>query len=248
MFELKNKVAIVTGASRGIGRSVAQEISKSGAHVVCVSRSEDDLLKISKKLNNEGFSSSSFVCDVSNSNDFKKLIDDTVSKFNQVDILVNNAGITKDNLIMRMSESDWNTVIDVNLKGVFNGIKAVSRQMMKQKYGRIINISSIVGLIGNPGQANYAASKAGVIGLGKAVSKELASRNITVNTIAPGYIETEMVEDIQETVKDDLFKQIPLGRIGKPSDIATAVLYLASDEAGYITGQTLTIDGGMTSF
>tara|TARA_Y100000814_G_scaffold189854_1_gene139081 strand:+ start:254 stop:1000 length:747 start_codon:yes stop_codon:yes gene_type:complete len=248
MFKLKNKVAIVTGASRGIGRSVAQEISKSGAHVVCVSRSEDDLLKISKKLNDEGFSSSSFVCDVSNSNDFKKLIDDTVSKFNQVDILVNNAGITKDNLIMRMSESDWNTVIDVNLKGVFNGIKAVSRQMMKQKYGRIINISSIVGLIGNPGQANYAASKAGVIGLGKAVSKELASRNITVNTIAPGYIETEMVEDIQETVKDDLFKQIPLGRIGKPSDIATAVLYLASDEAGYITGQTLTIDGGMTSF
>ena len=248
MFKLKNKVAIVTGASRGIGRSVAQEISKSGAHVVCVSRSEDDLLKISKKLNNEGFSSSSFVCDVSNSNDFKKLIDDTVSKFNQVDILVNNAGITKDNLIMRMSESDWNTVIDVNLKGVFNGIKAVSRQMMKQKQGRIINISSIVGLIGNPGQANYAASKAGVIGLGKAVSKELASRNITVNTIAPGYIETDMVEDIQETVKDDLFKQIPLGRIGKPSDIATAVLYLASDEAGYITGQTLTIDGGMTSF
>ena len=247
MFKLKNKVAIVTGASRGIGRSVAQEISKSGAHVVCVSRSEDDLLKISKKLNDEGFSSSSFVCDVSNSNDFKKLIDDTVSKFNQVDILVNNAGITKDNLIMRMSESDWNTVIDVNLKGVFNGIKAVSRQMMKQKYGRIINISSIVGLIGNPGQANYAASKAGVIGLGKAVSKELASRNITVNTIAPGYIETDMVEDIQETVKDDLFKQIPLGRIGKPSDIATAVLYLASDEAGYITGQTLTIDGGMTS-
>ena len=248
MFKLKNKVAIVTGASRGIGRSVAQEISKSGAHVVCVSRSEDDLLKISKKLNDEGFSSSSFVCDVSNSNDFKKLIDDTVSKFNQVDILVNNAGITKDNLIMRMSESDWNTVIDVNLKGVFNGIKAVSRQMMKQKYGRIINISSIVGLIGNSGQANYAASKAGVIGLGKAVSKELASRNITVNTIAPGYIETEMVEDIQETVKDDLFKQIPLGRIGKPTDIATAVLYLASDEAGYITGQTLTIDGGMTSF
>ena len=248
MFKLKNKVAIVTGASRGIGRSVAQEISKSGAHVVCVSRSEDDLLKISKKLNDEAFSSSSFVCDVSNSNDFKKLIDDTVSKFNQVDILVNNAGITKDNLIMRMSESDWNTVIDVNLKGVFNGIKAVSRQMMKQKYGRIINISSIVGLIGNPGQANYAASKAGVIGLGKAVSKELASRNITVNTIAPGYIETDMVEDIQETVKDNLFKQIPLGRIGKPSDIATAVLYLASDEAGYITGQTLTIDGGMTSF
>ena len=248
MFKLKNKVAIITGASRGIGKSIAQEISKSGAHVVCVSRSEGDLLKISNKLNDEGFSSSFFVCDVSDLSDFKKLIDDTVSKFNRVDILVNNAGITKDNLIMRMPESDWDKVIDVNLKGVFNGIKAVSRQMMKQKHGRIINISSIVGLIGNPGQANYAASKAGVIGLGKAISKELASRNITVNTIAPGYIETDMVEDIQEIVKEDLFKQIPLGRIGKPSDIATAVLYLASDEAGYITGQTLTIDGGMTSF
>ena len=206
------------------------------------------MLKVSNKLNDEGFSASSFACDVSNFNDFKKLIDDTVTKFNQVDILVNNAGVTKDNLIMRMSESDWDKVININLKGVFNGIKAVSRQMMKQKYGRIINISSIVGLIGNHGQANYAASKAGVIGLGKAVSKELASRNITVNTIAPGYIETDMVEDLQETVKENLFEQIPLGRIGKPTDIATAVLYLASDEAGYITGQTLAIDGGMTTF
>ena len=161
--------------------------------------------------------------------------------------LINNAGITQDNLIMRMSESEWDKVIDVNLKGVFNGIKSVSRQMMKQKNGRIINISSIVGLIGNPGQANYAASKAGVIGLGKAISKELASRNITVNTIAPGYIETDMVEGIQEAAKEDLFNQIPLGRIGKPEEIATAVLYLASDEASYVTGQTIAIDGGMTS-
>ena len=200
MFKLKNKVAIITGASRGIGKSVAQEISKSGAHVVCVSRSEGDLLKISNELNNEGFSSSFFVSDVSDFSDFKKLIDDTVSKFNRVDILVNNAGITKDNLIMRMPESDWDKVIDVNLKGVFNGIKAVSRQMMKQKYGRIINISSIVGLIGNPGQANYAASKAGVIGLGKAVSKELASRNITVNTIAPEHLEIDF-KDTKKILK-----------------------------------------------
>ena len=148
---------------------------------------------------------------------------------------------------MRMPESEWDKVIEVNLKGVFNGLKSVSRQMMKQKYGRIINISSIVGLIGNAGQANYAASKAGVIGLGKATSKELASRNITVNTIAPGYIETEMVEGIQETAKEKLFNQIPLGRIGKPEEIASAVLYLASDEASYITGQTIAIDGGMTS-
>ena len=247
MFSLKNKVAIVTGASRGIGKSIVQKISEYGAHTVCVSRSEDELRKISNKLNENGLSSSYFACDVSNINKFKKLVDETVSKYDKIDILVNNAGITKDNLIMRMSEADWDKVIDVNLKGVFNGIKSVSRQMMKQRHGRVINISSIVGLIGNPGQANYAASKAGVIGLGKAVAKELASRNITVNTIAPGYIETDMVDDIQEEAKENLFKQIPLGRIGNPADIATAVLYLASDEASYITGQTIAIDGGMTT-
>ena len=247
MFSLKNKVAIVTGASRGIGKSIVQKISEYGAHTVCVSRSEDELRKISNKLNENGLSSSYFACDVSNINNFKKLVDETVSKYDKIDILVNNAGITKDNLIMRMSEADWDKVIDVNLKGVFNGIKSVSRQMMKQRHGRVINISSIVGLIGNPGQANYAASKAGVIGMGKAIAKELASRNITVNTIAPGYIETDMVDDIQEEAKENLFKQIPLGRIGNPADIATAVLYLASDEASYITGQTIAIDGGMTT-
>ena len=247
MFSLKNKVAIVTGASRGIGKSIAQKISEAGAHTVCVSRTKDDLQKISNELNNVGHSASTFPCDVSNLNDYKKLVEDTVSKYEKIDILINNAGITQDNLIMRMPESEWDKVIEVNLKGVFNGIKSVSRQMMKQKYGRIINISSIVGLIGNAGQANYAASKAGVIGLGKAISKELASRNITVNTIAPGYIETDMVEGIQETAKEKLFYQIPLGRIGKPEEIASAVLYLASDEASYITGQTIAIDGGMTS-
>lgn len=247
MFNLKNKVAIVTGASKGIGKSIAQKISQAGAHTICVSRSKDILMDISKKINDDGFSASYYVCDVSKINNFKELIDDTVLKYNKVDILVNNAGITKDNLIMRMSESDWDKVIDVNLKGVFNGIKSVSRQMMKQKYGRIINISSIVGLIGNPGQANYAASKAGVIGLGKAISKELASRNITVNSIAPGYIETDMVDNIQKEAKEALFKKIPLGRIGKPEEIAAAVLYLASDEASYITGQTIAVDGGMTT-
>lgn len=247
MFSLKNKVAIVTGASRGIGKSIAQKMSEAGAHLVCVSRTNDDLEKISNELNNAGYSASPYPCDVSILNDFKKLVDDTASEFGKIDILINNAGITKDNLIMRMSESEWDKVIEVNLKGVFNGIKSVSRQMMKQKYGRIINISSIVGLIGNAGQANYAASKAGVIGLGKAISKELASRNITVNTIAPGYIETDMVEGIQKAAKEKLFNQIPLGRIGKPEEIASAVLYLASDEASYITGQTIAIDGGMTS-
>ena len=199
MFKLKNKVAIVTGASRGIGRSVAQEISKSGAHVVCVSRSEDDLLKISKKLNDEGFSSSSFVCDVSNSNDFKKLIDDTVSKFNQVDILVNNAGITKDNLIMRMSESDWNTVIDVNLKGVFNGIKAVSRQMMKQKYGRIINISSVAAFAPYTNSGGmYIATKLMLLKFSEMIHNDYKSKNIFSCSVCPGFTHTEFHKDMKE--------------------------------------------------
>jgi 3-oxoacyl-[acyl-carrier protein] reductase len=162
-----------------------------------------------------------------------------------VDILVNNAGVTRDTLIMRMSEDDWNTVININLKGAFNGIKAVARTMMKQRSGRIINISSVVGLTGNPGQANYAASKAGLIGLSKATARELASRGITVNCIAPGYIATDMTDQMTEQAKDLLNTQIPLGRIGSPDDIAATALFLASDEAGYITGQTFTVDGGM---
>ena len=247
MFKLNNKVAIVTGASRGIGKAVAEAVANAGAHIVCASRSEDELKEFSNNLNDKGLSSSYFGCDVSNLENFKKLADDTISKYESIDILVNNAGITKDGLIMRMSESDWDQVININLKGVFNGIKSVTRQMMKQKHGRIINISSIVGLIGNPGQANYAASKSGVIGLGKAVSKELASRNITVNTIAPGYIETDMVENIDEKSKEKLLNQIPLGRIGSPEEIAATVLYLASDEAGYVSGQTIAVDGGMTT-
>ena len=248
MFSLKNKVAVVTGASRGIGKSITESLAKAGAHVVCASRTKDDLDSLVNSLNSQGLSTSYFSCDVSHLEDFKSLIDDTVSNHDSIDILINNAGITKDTLIMRMTEKDWDMVIDINLKGVFNGIKCVTRQMMKQKYGRIINISSIVGLIGNPGQVNYAASKAGIIGLSKATAKELASRNITVNTIAPGYISTEMSDAIEEKTKENLLNQIPLGRIGSPEDIANMVLYLASDEAGYITGQTIAIDGGMTTF
>ena len=248
MFSLKNKVAIVTGASRGIGKSITETLAKAGAHVVCASRTKDDLDSLVSSLNGKGLSTSYFSCDVSRLEDFKSLIDDTVSNHDSIDILINNAGITKDTLIMRMTENDWDTVIDINLKGVFNGIKCVTRQMMKQKYGRIINISSIVGLIGNPGQANYAASKAGIIGLSKATAKELASRNITVNTIAPGYISTEMSDAIEEKTKENLLNQIPLGRIGSPEDIANMALYLASDQASYITGQTIAIDGGMTTF
>ena len=248
MFSLKNKVAVVTGASRGIGKSITETLAKAGAHVVCASRTKNDLDSLVNSLNGQGLSTSYFSCDVSRFEDFKSLIDDTVSNHDSIDILINNAGITKDTLIMRMTENDWDTVIDINLKGVFNGIKCVTRQMMKQKYGRIINISSIVGLIGNPGQVNYAASKAGIIGLSKATAKELASRNITVNTIAPGYISTEMSDAIEEKTKENLLNQIPLGRIGSPEDIANMALYLASDQAGYITGQTIAIDGGMTTF
>ncbi len=245
MFNLKNKVAVVTGASRGIGKGMAESFAKAGAHVVCVSRSEDALNSVADEINGNGGSASVYACDVSSLDAYQELIKDTVASHGSVDILVNNAGITRDTLIMRMSEEDWQTVIDINLKGAFNGIKAVTRAMMKQRAGRIINITSVVGLTGNPGQANYAASKAGLIGLSKATAKELASRGITVNCIAPGYIATDMTDAMTDQAKETLNSQIPLGRIGSPDDIAAAALFLASDEAGYITGQTITVDGGM---
>jgi len=245
MFSLTKKVAVITGASRGIGKAMAKTFAKAGAHVVCVSRTEDTLKTVSSSINADGGSASVFPCDVSDFDTFQNLIKDTTDKYGTVDILVNNAGVTRDTLIMRMSEDDWNTVININLKGAFNGIKAATRTMLKQRSGRIINISSVVGLTGNPGQANYAASKAGLIGLSKTIAKELASRGITVNCIAPGYITTEMTDDISDEAKNLLHSQIPLGRIGRPDDIATTALFLASDEAGYITGQTLTVDGGM---
>ncbi|MGY8780833.1 MAG: 3-oxoacyl-[acyl-carrier-protein] reductase [Fidelibacterota bacterium] len=245
MFSLAKKVAIVTGASRGIGKAMAKTFAKAGAHVVCVSRIEDTLKTVSSSINANGGSASFFPCDVSNFDTFQNLIKDTTDKYGTVDILVNNAGVTRDDLIMRMSEDDWNTVININLKGAFNGIKAATRTMIKQRSGRIINISSVVGLTGNPGQANYAASKAGLIGLSKSIAKELASRGITVNCIAPGYIATDMTDNITDQAKDLLHSQIPLGRTGSPDDIASTALFLASDEAGYITGQTFTVDGGM---
>ncbi|MCH7612102.1 MAG: 3-oxoacyl-[acyl-carrier-protein] reductase [Candidatus Marinimicrobia bacterium] len=241
MFDLTNKVAIVTGASRGIGKSIATALSHSGTHVVCVSRNINDIKSVAGSLPN----ASAFACDVSSADGFDKLVNSTVSEHGKIDILVNNAGITRDGLIMRMKTEDWNTVLTINLTGAFNGIKAVARPMIKQKSGRIINISSVVGLTGNAGQANYAASKAGLIGLTKATAKEFASRGITVNCIAPGYISTDMTNKLSDAVKKELIKQIPLGRIGNPDDIAHMVLYLSSEEAGYITGQTMTVDGGM---
>jgi len=245
MFKLGNKVSIVTGASKGIGKAIAKIFAQAGTHVVCVSRTKDDLNILKKEILNDGGSVSIYSCDVSNFDEVEGLIRNTVEEFSKIDIIVNNAGITRDGLIMRMSDEDWNTVIDINLKGTFNAIKAVSRQMMKQRSGRIINISSVVGLKGNAGQANYAASKAGIIGLTKSSSKELASRGITVNCIAPGYIATDMTDQLTDKVKEEIINRIPLGYIGKTDNIAAACLFLASDEAEYITGQTISVDGGM---
>jgi len=236
---------VITGASRGIGRSMAETYARAGAHVICVSRNEDTLNVVADGIKSNGGSASVTAINVSNLEEFQNLIKDTTDKYGSVDILVNNAGIPRDALIMRMSEEDWDTVIDVNLKGAFNGIKAVTRTMMKQRFGRIINISSVVGLTGNAGQVNYAASKAGLIGLTKATAKEIGSRGITVNCIAPGYIATDMTGQMDDKAKDLLISQIPLGRIGSPDDIAATAQFLASDEAGYITGQTFTVDGGM---
>ena len=245
MFDLTNKVAIITGASQGIGKGMAETFSKAGAHVACVSRNKDNLKSVADSLIKNGGVASFYTCDVSSLDAFQNTIKEIAENHGSVDILVNNAGVCKDKLIMRMSEDDWNKVININLKGAFNGIKAVSQIMIKQRAGRIINISSIVGLIGNPGQANYAASKAGLIGLSKSAAKELAPRGITVNAIAPGYIATDMTDQITDQAKESLITKIPLGRIGSPSDIAASALFLASDEAGYITGQTLTVDGGI---
>ena len=245
MFKLSKKVAVITGASRGIGRSMAETYARAGAHVICVSRNKDALNVVADGIKSNGGSASVTAINVSNLEEFQNLIKDTTDKYGTVDILVNNAGITRDTLIMRMSEEDWDTVIDVNLKGAFNGIKAVTRTMMKQRFGRIINISSVVGLTGNAGQVNYAASKAGLIGLTKATAKEIGSRGITVNCIAPGYIATDMTGQMEDKAKDLLISQIPLGRIGSPDDIAATAQFLASNEAGYITGQTFTVDGGM---
>ncbi len=245
MFDLSDKIALITGASRGIGLAIAQQLAQAGAMVVCVSRTLSAVEKVAADMQAEGLKAEAFACDVSDIQTVDKLVKSLVGRHGRIDILVNNAGITRDTLLLRMSENDWDTVLNINLKGAFNCVKSVTRPMMKQRSGKIINISSIVGLIGNAGQVNYAASKAGIIGLTKAAAKELAARGITVNCIAPGYIETDMTTDLPEKNREMLLKQIPLGRIGKAKDIAVMVHFLASDEANYITGQTFTVDGGM---
>ena len=245
MIDLSDKIALVTGASRGIGQSISMILAQNGAHVVCVSRNINDVQSVADKITHQKFNASAVSCDISDSNNVTELVKDIIEKHGRIDILINNAGITRDNLLMRMSEDDWNEVVNVNLKAAFTAIKAASRSMIKQRSGRIINISSVVGLIGNAGQVNYAASKAGLIGMTKSVAREFASRGITANCIAPGYVETQMTNKLTDEVKSSLNEQIPLGRIGNVEDIAYAVAFLASDEASYITGQTLAVDGGI---
>ena len=245
MFDLSGKVALITGASRGIGKSISMILAQNGAHAICVSRNIDDVQSVANKITDQKFIATAESCDISDSNNITDLVKKIVDEHGRIDILINNAGVTRDNLLMRMSEDDWNEVINVNLKAAFTAIKAASRTMIKQRSGRIINISSVVGLMGNAGQANYAASKAGLIGMTKSIARELSSRGITANCIAPGYVETDMTNKLTDEIKSSLNDQIPLGRIGSVQDIAYAVAFLASDEAGYITGQTIAVDGGM---
>lgn len=243
---LDSKVAIVTGASRGIGREIALTLAEAGVNVVVnYMGNKDKAEEVANKIEEFGRESLVIQADVSNSKDVDKLISETLSKFGRVDLLINNAGITRDNVIMRMKEEDWDKVIDTNLKSVFLLSKAVSRTMMKQRQGKIINISSVVGVLGNPGQANYVAAKSGVIGLTKTLARELSTRGITVNAVAPGYIDTDMTTDLSEDVKEQLLKQIPLSRLGSSKDVANVVKFLVSDDASYMTGQVLHVDGGM---
>jgi len=243
---LKNKVALVTGSARGIGKAIAETLAKRGANLIVTDLNIDQAAATAEEIrSNLGVETLALQVDVSDFNSVNTMIKGALEAFDQVDILVNNAGITRDNLIMRMDESDWDSVLDVNLKGAWNCSKALIRPMMKKRYGRIINISSVSGLAGQAGQTNYSASKAGLIGLTKALAREVASRNITVNAVAPGFIPTALTVDLPNELKEGMMKLIPLNRWGTPEEIAYAVAFFTSDEAGYITGQVLSVDGGM---
>ena len=243
---LKDKCAVVTGASRGIGKAIAKKLASLGANIVLNYRSNDEeALKVQKEILNMGVNAILYKCDISDSESVLEMVKEAKEKFGKIDIMINNAGITRDTLILRMKEEDFDKVIDVNLKGVFNCLKAITPIMVKQKEGKIINLSSVVGLVGNAGQVNYAASKAGVIGMTKSLAKEVGSRGITVNAVAPGFIDTDMTDVLGEKFKEETKKNIPLKRLGKPEDVANVVAFLASDEAAYVTGQVMNVDGGM---
>ena len=243
---LKGKCAVVTGAAKGIGKAIALKLASSGVNIVLNYRSsEDKAIETEKEILSLGVEVLRVKGDISKPNDVENLIDSAKKKFGKIDIMVNNAGITKDTLLLRMKEEDFDSVINVNLKGVFNCLKAITPVMVKQKEGKIINLSSVVGLVGNAGQVNYAASKAGVIGMTKSLAKEIGSRGITVNAVAPGFIETDMTDVLGDRFKEEAKKSIPLKRLGKAEDVAEVVAFLASDSANYITGQVIHVDGGM---
>jgi 3-oxoacyl-[acyl-carrier protein] reductase len=245
-MRFENQVAIVTGAGRGIGHAIALRLAQEGARVASVSRSEENAKRTADEINaKHANAAKAYPVDVADHSAVQKIGAQILEDFGRIDVLVNNAGVTRDGLSMRMSVEDWDTVVDTNLKGAFNFSQAVMRSMIKQRSGRIVNISSVSGLTGNAGQANYAASKAGLIGLTKTLARELASRGITVNAVAPGFVVTDMTDALSEEVKQTITAKIPLAKLGQPADIASAVAFLASAEANYITGQVLTVDGGM---
>jgi 3-oxoacyl-[acyl-carrier protein] reductase len=241
-IDLTGRTALVTGSTRGIGRAIAETLAGAGARVAVVGRDQAKAAEAAEKVGN---GAGAFACDVSDIASIVALVESVEKAFGQIDILVNNAGLTRDNILFRISDEDWDTVLDANLRGAFIAIRAASRGMIKRRWGRIINIASVVGIIGNKGQANYAASKAGLIGLTKSVARELGSRNVLVNAVAPGFIDTDMTAAMTPEARAALSGQIPLGRLGSPQDVAGVVAFLASEHAAYVTGQTLVVDGGM---
>lgn len=247
MFQLEGRIAVVTGASQGIGETIARQLAAAGALVVCASlpSTEEDLKAVVAAIQAGGGKADYVTLDMGNGDSIRAALATVVERHGALHILVNNAGVTKDKLLIQMKEEEYDLVLDINLKGAWLASQAAAKPMMKQRWGRIINIASVVGLMGNAGQTNYATSKAGMVGLTKSVARELASRSVTCNAIAPGYIETKMTAILSEEVKEGFTRQIPLGRMGTPTDIAHAVVFLASEEAGYITGQTLSVNGGM---
>jgi 3-oxoacyl-[acyl-carrier protein] reductase len=245
MSQLANQTAVVTGAGRGIGRAIALKFAAEGANVACVSRTQENSEKVAAEIRSLGRQAWAHAVDVADAVAVNAAAEKILTECGRVDILVNNAGVTRDDLLMRMSEADWDTVLDTNLKGAFLFTKAFSRALLKQRSGRIINVASVIGLVGNAGQCNYAASKAGLIGFTKSVAREMASRGITANALAPGFIETDMTAELKEELRATVLKGIPLGLFGQPDDIANAALFLAGPAARYITGQVLAVDGGM---